>query len=57
MIDELVRREAAAEVTAETDRDAVEFYRKYGFSIRSLGEKYAGVKRFVCTLRSVPSQA
>jgi GNAT superfamily N-acetyltransferase len=36
---------------AETDSDAVGFYRKLGFSIRSLGEKYPGVERFECTLR------
>lgn len=35
-------------ITAETDKDAVDFYRKYGFSITSLGEKYPGVERFLC---------
>lgn len=35
-------------VSAETDSDAVEFYRKYGFKITSLGEKYPGVERFFC---------
>ncbi|MEC1520416.1 GNAT family N-acetyltransferase [Neobacillus niacini] len=35
-------------VSAETDSDAVEFYRKYGFKITSLGEKYPGVERFLC---------
>lgn len=35
-------------VSAETDADAVEFYRKYGFKIKSLGEKYPGVERFLC---------
>ncbi|WP_419887211.1 GNAT family N-acetyltransferase [Neobacillus niacini] len=35
-------------VFAETDSDAVEFYRKYGFKITSLGEKYPGVERFLC---------
>lgn len=35
-------------VSAETDTDAVEFYRKYGFRITSLGEKYSGVERFLC---------
>lgn len=34
---------------AETDRDAVEFYRKSGFTISSLGEKYPGVERFLCS--------
>lgn len=35
-------------VSAETDADAVEFYRKYGFKIESVGEKYPGVERFLC---------
>ncbi len=35
---------------AETDKDAVGFYTKLGFSIMSLGEKYPGVERFECTL-------
>jgi ribosomal protein S18 acetylase RimI-like enzyme len=35
-------------VSAETDFDAVEFYRKFGFKITSLGEKYPGVERFLC---------
>ncbi len=34
---------------AETDGDAVEFYHRLGFKIRSLGEKYPGVTRFLCT--------
>ena len=34
--------------TAETDKDAVDFYRKLGFSVTSLGEKYPGVERFHC---------
>lgn len=33
---------------AETDRDAVGFYRALGFEIESLGEKYQGVERFRC---------
>lgn len=36
---------------AETDREAVGFYRKYGFSVTSLGEKYPGVERFLCTYK------
>ncbi len=33
---------------AETDIEAVEFYRNIGFQIRNLGEKYFGVERFQC---------
>jgi ribosomal protein S18 acetylase RimI-like enzyme len=49
-------------ITAETDADAVGFYRSNGFAITSLGEKYPGVERFhvalgsvegVCSVRSV----
>jgi ribosomal protein S18 acetylase RimI-like enzyme len=36
-------------ISAETDREAVEFYLKCGFKITSLGEKYPGVERFLCT--------
>ncbi|WP_053367875.1 GNAT family N-acetyltransferase [Bacillus sp. FJAT-27245] len=39
-------------VTAETDKDAVGFYSKYGFKILSLGEKYPGVERFKCVYRN-----
>ena len=50
MIDELLMLENLTELTAETDRDAVEFYRRCGFEIQSLGEKYPGVERFHCRL-------
>ncbi|MEB2299387.1 GNAT family N-acetyltransferase [Lysinibacillus xylanilyticus] len=35
-------------IVAETDYEAVDFYRSYGFFIASLGEKYPGVERFLC---------
>lgn len=35
-------------IIAETDYEAVDFYRRYGFSIVNLGEKYPGVERFLC---------
>ena len=38
-------------ITAETDRDAVEFYWSSGFKVTSLGEKYPGVERFLCELK------
>lgn len=51
MIDELLAvGNHLTELTAETDHDAVEFYRRYGFNIQSLGEKYPGVERFYCRL-------
>ncbi len=41
---------AHIQLFAETDHEAVGFYRKNGFVISSLGEKYAGVERFHCVL-------
>jgi ribosomal protein S18 acetylase RimI-like enzyme len=38
-------------LTAETDSDAVGFYRNCGFEITSLGEVYPGTERFRCVLR------
>ncbi|EOR21192.1 N-acetyltransferase GCN5 [Niallia nealsonii AAU1] len=35
-------------ISAETDNDAVGFYRKNGFKITSLGEKYPIVEWFLC---------
>lgn len=37
-------------IRAETDGDAVGFYRRCGFDVRSLGEKYPGCVRYACTL-------
>ncbi|MDF2645335.1 MAG: family N-acetyltransferase [Paenibacillus sp.] len=36
-------------IVTETDEESVQFYRNIGFVIRSLGEKYPGVERFLCT--------
>lgn len=47
----VAQRYALRELTAETDRDAVGFYRCCGFTITSLGEKYPGVERFRCRWR------
>jgi ribosomal protein S18 acetylase RimI-like enzyme len=39
------------QIIAETDDDAVGFYRKFGFDILALGDKYgAGIVRYECTL-------
>lgn len=35
-------------IIAETDDDAVNFYRKVGFKVKSLGEKYPGIIRYEC---------
>jgi ribosomal protein S18 acetylase RimI-like enzyme len=41
-------------IAAETDDEAVDFYRSIGFTIESLGEKYPGVERFRCTYVTEP---
>ncbi len=35
---------------AETDGEAVGFYRRCGFTVTPLGERYPGVERFACVL-------
>jgi ribosomal protein S18 acetylase RimI-like enzyme len=37
-------------LVAETDRDAVGFYRACGFTVQSLGERFPDGERFACTL-------
>ena len=51
MIMEYVRLHTLSSLEAETDQEAVEFYRQCGFQILSLGEKYPGVERFRCTVK------
>jgi ribosomal protein S18 acetylase RimI-like enzyme len=48
MIHEYVKAKNIVTMKAETDKDAVGFYKKLGFSITSLGEKYPRVERFEC---------
>ncbi|MDX8342132.1 GNAT family N-acetyltransferase [Rossellomorea sp. YZS02] len=48
MVDYITNLSSCSCITAETDRDAVLFYKKIGFEILSLGEKYVGVDRFRC---------
>ncbi|MED3885476.1 GNAT family N-acetyltransferase [Priestia aryabhattai] len=38
-------------IFAETDKEAVNFYSKFGFQLTSLGEKYPGVERFLCEFK------
>lgn len=52
LIDAVCSKYFLGEISAETDRDAVDFYRRCGFHIESLGEKYPGTERFWCTLRA-----
>ncbi|UKS30776.1 GNAT family N-acetyltransferase [Paenibacillus sp. HWE-109] len=46
---EIIEEMHPLRIEAETDEDTVQFYRNIGFVIRSLGEKYPGVERFLCT--------
>ncbi|NMO96497.1 GNAT family N-acetyltransferase [Paenibacillus lemnae] len=48
MIMELMLQKNPAVVSAETDEDAVGFYRSIGFQVYSLGEIYPGVERYRC---------
>lgn len=51
MINFLCEKYSFTSIVAETDTDAVEFYRNFGFKITSLGEKYPGVERFLCEFK------
>lgn len=55
MIEEVIKRHEVQEIFAETDVDAVGFYRKIGFNIKSLGEKYPSRERFYCA-KTLPSK-
>ena len=52
MINCLVDKYGLVSVLAETDTDAVDFYRKNGFDIKELSKIYAGetVVRYICKL-------
>nr|WP_301169622.1 GNAT family N-acetyltransferase [Brevibacillus nitrificans] len=49
LVYEYVKAKNIVRMKAETDKDAVGFYNKLGFTITSLGERYSGVERFECT--------
>ena len=50
MISQLLAEYNPDTLMAETDQEAVEFYRNTGFVVYSLGELYPGVERFRCVL-------
>ncbi|OMF17167.1 GNAT family N-acetyltransferase [Paenibacillus amylolyticus] len=50
MISQLLEKYNPDTLIAETDLEAVEFYRNTGFVVYSLGELYPGVERFRCVL-------
>lgn len=51
LISSFIENTSCSEICAETDDDAVTFYQKYGFDIKSLGEEYPGIVRYICTLK------
>ncbi len=55
MLFECVERCGLIVIEAETDKDAVDFYRRCGFKIESLGEKYPGIERFRCAWSARPA--
>ncbi|WP_219375857.1 GNAT family N-acetyltransferase [Bacillus mycoides] len=52
MIKEIIREYELTYIEAETDTEAVGFYKKCKFKIKSLGEKHPGVERFHCYLEN-----
>jgi ribosomal protein S18 acetylase RimI-like enzyme len=54
LIEEIISLHNIITIEAETDKDAVNFYRSCGFAVTSLGEKYPGVERFLC-LKNIDS--
>lgn len=48
IISEMISAVKPEVVIAETDEEAVDFYRNIGFIVYSLGEKYPGVERYRC---------
>lgn len=49
MILELLHEREPESIVAETDDEAVHFYRSIGFRVESVGERYPGAERFQCT--------
>lgn len=50
MINDSMKKLFIKTLMAETDDDAIGFYRNTGFTIEELGEKYEGIRRYKCTL-------
>lgn len=56
MILELLHQFNPAAIEAETDEEAVHFYRSIGFRVESVGEAYPGVEKFLCTYDTVEAE-
>jgi ribosomal protein S18 acetylase RimI-like enzyme len=50
MVKEIIEMYQLTYIEAETDNEAFEFYKRSGFQVKSLGEKYPGIERFHCYL-------
>ena len=50
LISSFIKNISHGKIFAETDDDAVGFYRNYGFNIKALPEKYPNCIRYLCTL-------
>lgn len=53
MIESISRRQQFSQLIAETDAEAVDFYRALGFTIRAAGTINPAVERFQCVLTIV----
>lgn len=49
MVLELIEMCEPEAIQAETDDEAVDFYRHIGFTVVSLGERFPGTERYLCT--------
>lgn len=56
MILEALGETSPTAIIAETDEDAIDFYRNIGFTVESAGEAYPGVERFKCTYVTEPEE-
>ncbi|MCM3746129.1 GNAT family N-acetyltransferase [Paenibacillus pasadenensis] len=56
LLHQVLQKSGAAVLVAETDAEAVAFYRRTGCTIINLGEKYPGKERFRCELRPYASR-
>ena len=56
MVLEALAKTDPAAIVAETDEEAIDFYRNIGFTVESLGERYPGVERFKCTYITEPDE-
>ena len=49
MILEVIGVEHPSQIIAETDEEAIDFYRNIGFTVESIGELNPGIERYRCT--------